>query len=112
MENIESDPLGIAAHDPGAKLDAGKIQAGILGMFDLALLEVMRLATFGANKYSRGGFLEVPNGVERYTDAMMRHYLKERIEPVDPETALPHDIATAWNALARLQLRLMEEHNG
>jgi len=106
---LETDPYSIDTSKPGAKLDAGKVQAGTLALFGDALMEVMRLATFGANKYSRGGFLHVPNGHERYSDAMVRHYLKEESEGIDPETGIHHDVAVAWNALARLQLKLMEK---
>lgn len=102
----EKDPNGINQHDPGAKLDDGKLLAGILQQFSMALTAVMEVATFGANKYSRGGWLHVENGEQRYSDAMMRHYLKETIETTDPDSGLLHEAHLAWNALARLELKL------
>ena len=72
----EQDPNGITQHEPGSKLDAGKNKAGVLADFSRALLAVSEVGTFGADKYSRGGWQSVPNGVERYTDAAWRHLLK------------------------------------
>ena len=107
-DNIESDPNGIGQHDPGAKLDRGKLLAGILQQWPRALTAVLEVATFGAQKYTRGGWQYVPNGVERYTDAMFRHLLKEPVEDTDPDSGLAHDAHVAWNALSRLELRLRE----
>lgn len=104
----ESDPNGICQHDPGAKLDHGKLLAGIIQQWPRALTAVLEVATFGANKYTRGGWQHVPNGVERYTDAMFRHLLKEPIENLDTDSGLAHDAHVAWNALSRLELRLRE----
>lgn len=106
---MEQDPNNIGQHEPGAKLDEGKILAHILQQFSLALTEVMKVATFGAEKYSRGGWQHVDNGFERYSDALMRHYLKEAIELYDQESELSHEAHLAWNALARLELKLREE---
>ena len=107
----ELAPNGIGQHDPGAKLDHGKVLAGILQQWPRALTAVLEVATFGAQKYTRGGWQYVENGVERYTDAMFRHLLKEPIEPTDPDSGLAHDSHVAWNALSRLELRLREiEH--
>lgn len=102
----ERDPLGKDPHEPGAKLDGGKLLAGTLGDFSLALQEVAKVATFGAEKYTRGGWQEVPNGEQRYTDALWRHLLAERHESVDVDSGLLHQAHLAWNALARLELML------
>lgn len=90
----------------GPKDDQDKPIAGALLDFSRALTEISKLATFGAKKYKRSSWIEVNNGQERYTDAMLRHLLKEAIESKDPETEIEHDVAVAWNALARLELRL------
>ena len=102
----ERDPLGKDPHSPGAKLDAGKLLAGTLGDFSLALREVAKVATFGAEKYTRGGWQEVPDGEQRYTDALWRHLLAERHESTDADSGLLHQAHLAWNALARLELML------
>lgn len=52
----ESDPSGKNQHEPGAKLDAGKIKAGVLGQFARALLAVAEVGTHGQEKYTRGGW--------------------------------------------------------
>lgn len=111
MMNIkrETDPLGIGQHAPGAKMDEGKTLAGVLSDFSHALMAVAEIGTFGANKYSRGGWQSVPDGVTRYTDALWRHLLKERHEAIDKDSDLKHAAHLAWNALARLELILRDE---
>lgn len=98
-------------HAPGAKDDSGKIMAGlVLEGFSKALLEVSKIGTFGATKYSPNGWKHVPNAKARYTDAMLRHFLKESAEGyLDEEMELPHAAAVAWNALARLHFILEEQ---
>lgn len=104
----ESDPMGKTAHQPGAKLDAGKPRpALVLGGFARALLEVTKVGTYGAMKYTDNGWMEVPNGVDRYDDAALRHWLYERTQSeADADTDLLHAAHQAWNALARLDLIL------
>ena len=108
LPGVESDPHGTPQHTPGAKLDAGKIRAGlVLGGFARALREVSAVGTYGANKYTPNGWMHVPNGVERYTDAMHRHLLAEATgEARDPDTEILHAAHAAWNALARLDLMI------
>lgn len=102
----EADPAGKDAHAPGAKLDAGKPDAALLLDFALALAQVARVATYGAKKYSRGGWQHVEDGQHRYTSAMIRHLISERRGPTDEESGLMHAAQVAWNALARLELLL------
>lgn len=104
--NAEFDPNGTDPHAPGAKLDEGKVKAGILSQFSLALLAVAEVCTHGAEKYSRGGWQTVPDGVERYTDAKWRHILRGEHEERDPDSQLLHAAHEAWNALAILELKL------
>ena len=106
----EHDPTGRSAHEPGAKLDGGKIRASlVLGGFSRALEHVAAVGTYGAAKYSDNGWRSVPNGQERYTDALWRHLLQEAqgLE-CDPESHLFHAAHAAWNALARLELMLQQ----
>jgi len=106
----EYDPNGIDQHEPGAKLDAGKARPELIFRgFSRALLEVAKVGTYGAAKYSDDGWEHVPNGVKRYTDAMYRHLLAEHSgELLDKDTELLHAAHAAWNALARLELALRE----
>lgn len=106
----ESDPNGKAANEAGAKLDAGKNRLGLVLLeFARALTAVGEVGTYGANKYTDNGWIDVPNGQARYTDAMLRHLMKEaKGERDDPDTGLRHAAHAAWNALARLDLALRE----
>ena len=106
----EKDPTGRSPHEAGAKLDDGKVRAGlVLGDFSNALLSVAGVGTYGATKYSDHGWLDVPNGVERYLDAHMRHLLIHMSgEKIDPESGLTHLAHCAWNMLAMLELMLKE----
>lgn len=94
---------------PGAKDDGEKVMAGLLLDFSRALEEVADVGTFGARKYTRGGWKSVENAEQRYTDAFMRHVLKLQTEVVDPETGFMHWAHVAWNALAVLETYLREE---
>jgi hypothetical protein len=106
----ESDPNGKSAHEKGSKLDAGKVRLDlVLGGFSRALLEVGKVGTIGAAKYTDGGWVEVPDGIRRYSDAMLRHYHAEIIEgAIDPDTGMLHAAHLAWNALARLDLMIRQ----
>lgn len=95
------------------KHDEGKspVMQGCLQYFPRALKAVADISGFGFQKYgSWGGWREVDNGLNRYTDGLGRHLLAEQIEgPRDSESNLLHAAHAAWNALARLELMLMEE---
>jgi len=107
----ERDPDGKDQHTPGAKLDREKPDASMLLMFGKALLEVSAVSTVGARKYSRGGWQFVPNGIDRYTAALLRHLFEEHYESFDDDTKLLHAAQTAWNSLARLELILRERES-
>ena len=107
----ERDPHGVDAHEPGAKLDAGKspVMLGLLTQFPRACIAVAEVSAFGAEKYTWGGWKSVPDGARRYGDALVRHVCKEKIEgEVDSDSGLLHVAHEAWNALARLELILKE----
>src|SRR5574337_379534 len=118
LDTIERDPNGKGRTEPGAKLDAGKNRLGLVLLgFSRALQEVGKVGTYGAGKYSDDGWIAVPDGERRYTDAMLRHLMREATgEDCDPDTGLAHAAHTAWNALARLELALregvLEPHHG
>ena len=78
----------------------------VLGTMARALLEVSKVATFGAEKYSADNWLKVENGLDRYTDAKDRHRLEGAISEYDSESGLLHAAHEAWNALAVLELKL------
>ena len=106
-----NDPTEAEQHRPGVKLDTGKRRVSLIVCgFPRALECVADVGTFGANKYSDNGWASVPNGRQRYTDAMLRHLLAEaRGEKLDAESSMRHAACVAWNALARLELELRNE---
>jgi hypothetical protein len=108
---MEADPNGKNPHEPGAKLDAGKPCAfrGGIAYFPRAFTEIARVSTFGASKYAWKGWETVPDGIARYSDAMVRHLLREgEGEVLDPDSGLTHAAHVAWGALARLELMMRE----
>lgn len=105
----EKDPHGRDPHAGGAKVDAGKPEVSLLLMFGKALTAVAEVGTHGAIKYTRDGWETVPDGINRYTDAMLRHLFKEHYEDYDSDIPVRHIAQTAWNALARLELTLRKE---
>ena len=120
--SIPIDPYNPDQHTPGAKNDQDKMDLSLLEFLADALIEVTRVMDYGQTKYTRGGFLEVPDGVRRYTSAMLRHWLKESSEKFDSgdpfyeteegkpfEGTLRHDAQVAVNALFRLQCKINEE---
>jgi hypothetical protein len=110
---LETDPNGKNLNEPGAKGDAGKVRpALVLGGFARALLAVAQIGTDGAKKYTENGWVSVPNGIDRYDDAKMRHWLKEKAgQELDPDTECLHAAHEAWGALARLDLMLREKES-
>ena len=109
----EVDPNGLSPHTPGAKLDQGKNRLGLVLMdFASALMEVGKVGTYGAKKYTDHGWVTVLGAEQRYTDALFRHLLAEgNGEMKDPDTQLLHAAHAAWNALARLRF-ILERQQG
>lgn len=97
----------------GKKFDGGKspVTQACLHYFPKALCAVSEVSGYGAAKYevpfSDKNWTTVPNGYERYSDALGRHLLSEGSEGMyDSESKLMHAAHAAWNALARLELLL------
>lgn len=110
-ENTQTDPTGRTAHTAGAKLDAGKspVFQGLFDYFPRACLAIAQISGFGASKYLWKGWESVPDGFNRYSNALARHLLIESFEKYDPESKMLHASHSAWNACARLELLLREE---
>lgn len=77
----------------GAKYDGGKLRWGLLmrGMGP-ALAGIVQVLMFGAQKYAADSWQTVPNGYERYKDALYRHLASiEQNGPSakDEESGLP-----------------------
>ena len=95
----------------GKKYDSGKSMVGTLcRVFPRALLGIGQCITFGTKKYPNPkNWSLVEDGLNRYTDSLMRHLLKMFAgQEVDPETNLPHIFHVCWNALAIAEFYLME----
>jgi len=102
----EKDPLGKDQHEPGAKLDLGKIRPDlILKEFVRALEGVVKVGEYGAKKYTVAGWCKVPDAIQRYKDAAERHRLRMQMgEVLDEESGLPHVDHYVWNCLAVSEL--------
>lgn len=109
----QTDPYGKSPHEKGAKLDSGKepVFRGLLDYFPRACKAVAQVSAAGAAKYAWKGWEEVPDGINRYADALARHIVNEAIEGQFDSEGFRHAAQQAWNALARLELILREEEN-
>ena len=66
----------------------------------VAVEAVAQVMTFGAKKYAPNGWKSVPDAVNRYNSAMLRHMVAiQKGELVDPDSGLPHADHIACNAL-------------
>ena len=85
----EYDPMGLDPHQAGAKVDGGKLD---LTLVPAELEEaVCRVLEFGARKYTRDGWRQVPDAPRRYFAAMERHIKAfKRGEDFDPDSGLHH----------------------
>lgn len=93
------------------KYDGGKspVYRGAVSYFPRALRAVADVSAFGASKYAWKGWENVPEGFERYSDALVRHLGYEgQGELTDSDSGLLHAAHAAWNSLARLELLLKE----
>lgn len=97
----------------GAKLDDGKLPLAIVvqRQFPNALKGVAECSLYGNNKYKETdkdwcNLHRVDNSVERYSNAMMRHFLDAgtNMESMDKETNILHVKHMVWNALALLEI--------
>ena len=107
--NDSEDKVSVGA----IKYDADKspIYRGAVSYFPRAIAEVARVSAFGASKYAWKGWESVDDGVNRYSDAMVRHLAYEgEGEVLDPDSGLLHAGHVAWNALARLELLIRERN--
>lgn len=102
------------------KFDKGKLLAAIpFEDFPDAIKELIRVCTFGAQKYSRSSWKNVLNASVRYNDARARHFIDVNLDETnkkgyDEESEIDHLAHEAWNCLALLQMkieRIKKEHD-
>ena len=71
------------------KFDGGKLQYGLIP--PLALKEMVKVLTFGAEKYEPNNWKNVPESKRRYFDALQRHlWAYKEGEKLDPESGIHH----------------------
>ena len=71
------------------KYDKGKLRYDLLP--PEILKELVQVLTFGAEKYTEGGWKEVPDAKKRYTSALFRHIEAWREgETIDKESGIHH----------------------
>lgn len=72
--------------------------------------EIVKVYTFGANKYAENSWQNLPNGKQRYKAALLRHLVaSDKGEANDPESGINHLAHVAWNAIAMLHFEMEEE---
>lgn len=120
-DKIEDKKVGLTpideskCHDSkgseGKKYDSNKPMVGtILRVFPQALTAVGMCIQFGTRKYpDPNNWKKNKDALIRYNDSLIRHLTKFFFgKEFDEETGLPHLAHVAWNALAILELYLME----
>jgi hypothetical protein len=95
----------------GVKTNKNKPQISLLfKQFPEALKAIAKCSEYGHEKYKETdtdylNFQRVEGGSKTYADASLRHRLEQGN---DLESGLPHQYHVAWNALAELQMWIME----
>jgi hypothetical protein len=112
MKLQEQDRYGKDQHETGAKNDAGKSELyRFLRQLPYALRGVVGVMMYGRDKYTEGGWQDVPDADVRYRDAMLRHGLPidgtHDVSGPDPSGFL-HTAQLACNALFALELELRQ----
>lgn len=115
-------PKILDQHESGAKMDDGKVDMSLLRYLPRAMYEICRVMSYGKVKYTPGGFLDVPDALNRYRAARGRHEIKLDLGEVfdkddwyDTEKGLPfkgkvlHRAQVACNAIFELEIALREE---
>lgn len=92
----------------GMKFDGGKPDLTLLEPLNGALSAVAEVLEFGAKKYARNSWQDVPDGQRRYKAAAMRHSL-HALGDLDSESGLLHAAHEACSILFAIQLKLNEK---
>lgn len=75
--------------EEGRKFDTGKLRWDLLPLD--CIEEVVKILTFGAEKYEPNNWQLVENGEDRYFAALMRHLTASRLgQKIDNESGLSH----------------------
>ena len=86
----------------------GKLRWELLPLQTLE--EVVRIYSFGAEKYGPNTWQNLDNGYDRYKAALLRHLVSyEKGETHDAESGIHALAHMAWNAIAMLHIALEKE---
>ena len=89
MATLDEVKKSQLASSGGRKFDGGKLQYGLIP--PLAMAEMVKVLTFGAEKYEPDNWKNVPDSKRRYFDAMERHIWAWKAgEQIDPESNILH----------------------
>lgn len=93
------------------KHDGGKpkLNRFFIQQFPLSMAAISHVMELGAERYTYRGWQNTENGIERYTDALVRHLWTEVFEHWNEEDKCSHSTQVAVNALIRLELELREQ---
>lgn len=87
----------------------GKLRWELLPLQTLE--EIVKIYTFGAEKYGPNTWQNLDNGYERYKAALLRHLVSyEKGEVHDEESGIHALAHMAWNALAMLHIALQQDN--
>lgn len=89
MTTVDEVKASQLATSGGRKFDGGKLRYGLIP--PLAQAEMVKVLTFGAEKYEPDNWKYVPDSLNRYFDAMERHIWAYKMgEKIDPESGIHH----------------------
>jgi len=89
MDVMDEVARSQVATEGGRKFDGNKLEYGLLP--PLALKATVDVLTFGAQKYERDNWKNVPDSKRRYFDALQRHlWAWKEGEQIDPESDKHH----------------------
>ena len=83
----------------GRKYDNGKLRWDLLPWNEVE--EIVKVVTYGANKYGDNNWKELENAKRRYSAALIRHFVAwyAKGEKLDSESGLHHLAHLACNTL-------------
>lgn len=98
----------MASDTNGMKYDDGKPRMWLLPF--VSLYEIAKVLTFGARKYAANSWQSLPDGEERYANALLRHLTAiQQGERVDAESGLLHWSHVGCNSLFLIWFELQKE---
>lgn len=106
MTEMVKEDFTMKKTETGMKFDTDKPMYNLIPAN--AIDELAKVLTFGAEKYAPNSWQDVPDGLERYRAAMLRHaFAIQRGEIYDQETGLPHSAHIMCNAAFITELQII-----